>query len=274
MREYELALVIDASLDEEAVAALVAQMADLIAKQGGTCQAPKLWGKKPLAYPVDEKTEGSYVFLPFAAEAPALNEIYRVLRYNQQVLRHLVVHAVPESPEMAPRVVTRKAETFVPPGKLRQNAEQPVTVTTAARSDITLRSDTADAATPAAEVESATEEPAATVTTAKPKAQAKPKPAAKAKAEPTAKAEAKEKAVAKPKAQAKPKPAAKAKAEPTAKAEAKEKAPAKPKAAPKAKAAAKAPSKPRASRAKAAPGEAEPSAETPSHEDSPVADGD
>ncbi|MHB1981638.1 MAG: 30S ribosomal protein S6 [Sulfobacillus sp.] len=266
MREYELALVIDASLDEEAVAALVAQMTDLIAKQGGTCQAPKLWGKKPLAYPVDEKTEGSYVFLPFAAEAPALNEIYRVLRYNQQVLRHLVVHAVPESPEMAPRVVTRKAETFVPPGKLRQNAEQPVTVTTAARSDITLRSDTADAATPAAEVESATEEPAATVTTAKPKAQAKPKPAAKA--------EAKEKAVAKPKAQAKPKPAAKAKAEPKAKAETKEKAPAKPKAAPKAKAAAKAPSKPRASRAKAAPGEAEPSAETPSHEDSPVADGD
>jgi len=266
MREYELALVIDASLDEEAVAALVAQMTDLIAKQGGTSQAPKLWGKKPLAYPVDEKTEGSYVFLPFAAEAPALNEIYRVLRYNQQVLRHLVVHAVPESPEMAPRVVTRKAETFVPPGKLRQNAEQPVTVTTAARSDITLRSDLADAATPATEVESATEEPAATVTTAKPKAQAKPKPAAKA--------EAKEKAVAKPKAQAKPKSAAKAKAEPKAKAETKEKAPAKPKAAPKAKAAAKAPSKPRASRAKAAPGEAEPSAETPSHEDSPVADGD
>jgi small subunit ribosomal protein S6 len=262
MREYELALVIDAALDEEAVAALVAQMTDLIVKEGGTTEAPKLWGKKPLAYPVNEKTEGSYVFLPFSAEAPVLNEIYRVLRYNQQVLRHLVVHAVPESPEMAPRVVTRKVETFVPPGKLRQNAEQPVAVTTTVRSDITLPGDrSAETETPVvAEAEGA--EAVMPVEVPEAKAEAKPKAATKAKAAPKEKAEPKAKAAAKAKAESKSKSAAKPKAE------AKPKAAAKPKQAPKEKPAAK------TRRAKTAQGEEQPTAEPPAQEDSTVATSD
>ncbi len=261
MREYELALVIDPSLDEEAVAALVAQMTELITKQHGTVATPKVWGKKPLAYPVDEKTEGSYVFIPFSSEPPALNEIYRVLRYNQQVLRHLVVHAVPESPEMAPRVVTRKVETFVPPGKLRQNAEQAVAVTTAERPDITLAAkEPADAAAPPAEpeatapsaepaVETEPEAPTETAAKSEPaevKAVARTRAAAKPKAEP------KEKAGAKPRATAKAKAEAKEKAEPKPKAAAKAKPEAKKSQAPKEKAPAKATRKVREPAAKAA----------------------
>lgn len=252
MREYELALVIDPSLDEEAVAALVAQMTELITKQHGTVATPKVWGKKPLAYPVNEKTEGSYVFIPFSSEPPALNEIYRVLRYNQQVLRHLVVHAVPESPEMAPRVVTRKVETFVPPGKLRQNAEQAVAVTTAERPDITLAAakEPADAALPPAEAEATTAvaetaaagEPEASTETATDSEPAEVKPAARTRA------------AAKPKEKpaAKPKTTVKEKAEPKPKAAAKAKPAAKKSAAPKEKAPAKAPAKVRKPAATAA----------------------
>ena len=261
MREYELALVIDPSLDEEAVAALVAQMTELITKQHGTVATPKVWGKKPLAYPVNEKTEGSYVFIPFSSEPPALNEIYRVLRYNQQVLRHLVVHAVPESPEMAPRVVTRKVETFVPPGKLRQNAEQAVAVTTAERPDITLAAakEPADAPVPPAETEAQTvaetvaaTEPVASTETAADSEPAEVKPAARTRAAAKPKAEPKEKPAAKPKAVAKPKATAKEKAEPKAKVAAKAKPAAKKSAAPKEKAPAKAPAKVRKPAAKAA----------------------
>jgi small subunit ribosomal protein S6 len=95
MREYELYLVIDADAEEEAVDAIVERVSRLITASDGetTGEVIKVTarGKRRLAYPVKKKVEGQDVIVNFHTPPPALAEIERVLKLDEQVLRYLLV---------------------------------------------------------------------------------------------------------------------------------------------------------------------------------------
>ena len=90
MAKYETMLVVSTASEEEATLALVAKFKALI-EANGTIESMEEWGKRKLAYPINDETEGYYVVTTFesAPEFPA--ELDRVYRITDGVLRSIIV---------------------------------------------------------------------------------------------------------------------------------------------------------------------------------------
>ncbi len=91
MNKYELALVANAKIEDDARAALVDRSKDLITRFGGKIGEVEEWGKQRLAYEIQKMNEGYYYFIPFEAEPEAPIEIEGQLRIMDNVLRYLIV---------------------------------------------------------------------------------------------------------------------------------------------------------------------------------------
>ena len=88
MSKYELALVVNAKIEDEAREAVVEKAKSYITRYGGTVEE---WGKKRLAYEIQKMREGFYYFIQFEAEATCPAEVERHVRIMDNVLRYLVV---------------------------------------------------------------------------------------------------------------------------------------------------------------------------------------
>jgi small subunit ribosomal protein S6 len=88
---YEIMLMLDPELAEERQNEIVARIRDLVEKRGGAWVANETWGRRKLAYEIDRKNEGVYYLLHFDCDPASLEEITRVLRITDDVLRHLAV---------------------------------------------------------------------------------------------------------------------------------------------------------------------------------------
>jgi small subunit ribosomal protein S6 len=87
--DYELLLLLDPEASEERQAEVVARTRELIEQGGGAVERHDVWGRRRLAYEIDHKTEGSYHLLTFTASPEALDEVGRVLRIDDAVMRHM-----------------------------------------------------------------------------------------------------------------------------------------------------------------------------------------
>ena len=106
MTDYEILLMLDPELPEERQTEIVTRAREAIERDGGTFDKHEPWGRRRLAYEIDHKGEGSYHLLTFAAEPATLEEISRVLKITDGVMRHLAVRRVQGAstrpPEPAP----------------------------------------------------------------------------------------------------------------------------------------------------------------------------
>ena len=91
MNKYELALVVNAKIEDEAREAVLQAAKDLIARFGGVITNVDDQGKKKLAYEIQKMSEGFYYFIQFDAEATVPNEIEQRVRIMDNVLRYLCV---------------------------------------------------------------------------------------------------------------------------------------------------------------------------------------
>ena len=91
MNKYELAVVVSAKIEDEERAAVVDKCKALIERFGGTITNVDDWGKKRLAYEIQNMKEGFYYFIQFEAESSAPAEIESRIRIMDNVLRYLVV---------------------------------------------------------------------------------------------------------------------------------------------------------------------------------------
>lgn len=91
MNKYELALVVNAKIEEEERVALVEKAKEYVTRYGGQISEVEEWGKKRLAYEIQKMREGFYYFIQFEAEATAPAEIENHVRIMDNVLRYLVV---------------------------------------------------------------------------------------------------------------------------------------------------------------------------------------
>jgi small subunit ribosomal protein S6 len=99
---YEVLLMLDPELPEERQSEIVARMRELIEKSGGTWGNQEPWGRRRLAYEIDHKGEGWYHLLTFECAPETLDEISRVLKITDGVMRHLAVRRVAGSRTGAP----------------------------------------------------------------------------------------------------------------------------------------------------------------------------
>ena len=86
---YELLYIIDPALGEEGVAALVAKFKTLI-EGAGEISAHDEWGKRKLAYLIDDKPDGYYVLVRFSCAPDFPAELRRVLGITEGIMRELV----------------------------------------------------------------------------------------------------------------------------------------------------------------------------------------
>ncbi len=96
--EYEILLLLDPDLDDDAQAALVARTREQVESGGGTWDLHDVWGKRKLAYEIGHKGDGSYHLLHFTCDAGTLDEVSRVLRIDDGVMRHMATRRIEGSP--------------------------------------------------------------------------------------------------------------------------------------------------------------------------------
>ena len=91
MKAYELLYIIRPDLDEEATTALVDRLSGLVATNGGDNLTVEKWGKRRLAYEIEDYKEGQYILMNFEGEGRTSQEIERVMKISEDVMRFLTV---------------------------------------------------------------------------------------------------------------------------------------------------------------------------------------
>ncbi|MDP8969284.1 MAG: 30S ribosomal protein S6 [Actinomycetota bacterium] len=95
MRTYELMMITNGALDENAVAATVERFTNLVASQGGSVERVDHWGKRQFAYEIQHLNEGYYTVIDLQISSEGLAELERQLRLADEVVRHKVVRPGP-----------------------------------------------------------------------------------------------------------------------------------------------------------------------------------
>lgn len=101
MRHYEVVFVVHPDQSEQ-VPAMIERYKSLVTGQGGAIHRLEDWGRRQLAYPIQKLVKAHYVCVNIECGQETLDELEHAFRYNDAVLRHLVVR-------------TKKAETAPSP---------------------------------------------------------------------------------------------------------------------------------------------------------------
>jgi small subunit ribosomal protein S6 len=134
MRRYETIVILKPSLGEAENQTIIDRTTGTIAEFGGSIVKIDKWGLRKTAYPINKETQGYYVYLQYAGMPAGVDEMERVFRIDDSVLKFLTVKlqdvfaALPEDEDaMAPNVPAEKEEemTEAPAGEeLAANTEE------------------------------------------------------------------------------------------------------------------------------------------------------
>ena len=91
MTKYELALVVNAKLEDEERLATVEKAKEYITRFGGVITNVDDWGKKRLAYEIQKMKEAFYYFIQFESDSECPNEVEDHIRIMEPVIRYLCV---------------------------------------------------------------------------------------------------------------------------------------------------------------------------------------
>ena len=93
MNSYETLFVVDCSLGEDTVKELINKFTTLIADNGAIDSVDE-WGKRRLAYPINDKNDGYYVLVNFKSEGSFTAELERVFGITEGILRSIVIRQI------------------------------------------------------------------------------------------------------------------------------------------------------------------------------------
>ena len=91
MNKYELAVVVNAKIEDDARTATIEKVKEYITRFGGTITNVDEWGKKRLAYEIQKMREGYYYFIQFESDSSCPAEVEKSVRIMENVIRFLIV---------------------------------------------------------------------------------------------------------------------------------------------------------------------------------------
>jgi small subunit ribosomal protein S6 len=103
VNEYEIMLLLDPELAEERANEIIQRIRDSVDEAKGTWEGHEPWGRRRLAYEIGKKAEGVYHLVVFQSSAETLDEISRVLKIDDAVMRHMATRHIEGSRTSAPR---------------------------------------------------------------------------------------------------------------------------------------------------------------------------
>ena len=89
-RKYESVYILNPAIGEEAINATTEKIQALV-ESSSTIEKVDVWGRRRLAYEINDQKEGYYVLITFSAEAEFPKELERVLKITDGVMRYMVV---------------------------------------------------------------------------------------------------------------------------------------------------------------------------------------
>ena len=111
MRPYEVMVILDVGLEQDAIQAVVDRAAGLLSSDGAGDPRVDHWGRRRLAYEIGHRTEGYYVLIEATTEPEVVAELDRMLSLADEVIRHKVVR-IPDA--VAARAQSRRSASQVP----------------------------------------------------------------------------------------------------------------------------------------------------------------
>ena len=87
MREYELMVILDPSIDERTVAPQMEKYLEQVTANGGSVEKVDIWGKRRLAYDINKHSEGIYVVINMTTTPAVALEITRQMGISEAIMR-------------------------------------------------------------------------------------------------------------------------------------------------------------------------------------------
>lgn len=91
MRKYEIMYVMQPTIEEDAKKALIERFDGILTDNGAEIIESKEWGKRRLAYEINDFREGFYQLLTLNADEKALEEFKRLANINEDIIRHMAI---------------------------------------------------------------------------------------------------------------------------------------------------------------------------------------
>jgi len=145
MRHYEVVFLIHPDQSEQ-VPAMVERYQSMITQSGGAIHRYEDWGRRQLTHIINKVHKAHYVLMNIECEQSVLDELLNAFKFNDAVLRHLVIRRDEAVTEASPLAKSEEAEAEEKPAKPAEAEEAPV-------------AEEAPAAEAAPEADAAAEEP-------------------------------------------------------------------------------------------------------------------
>jgi small subunit ribosomal protein S6 len=91
MRKYEIMYIIRPNMDDEARKALVERFNNVLTENGAEITNVKEWGKRRLAYEINDFRDGYYMIVNVMSNPKAVQEFDRLAKISEDIIRHIVV---------------------------------------------------------------------------------------------------------------------------------------------------------------------------------------
>jgi small subunit ribosomal protein S6 len=91
LNSYELMLILRHDAEDQARTAVLDRVNDIITSDEGAVSKVDEWGKRRFAFEIDKMNEGYYYVLYFNAQPKTLDEVGRVLKITDEVVRFMPV---------------------------------------------------------------------------------------------------------------------------------------------------------------------------------------
>jgi len=124
MKHYEVVFIVHPDQSEQ-VPAMVERYRTMVTGQGGRIHRLEDWGRRQLAYPIAKVHKAHYVLMNIECGNDTLTELEHAFKFNDAVLRHLVVAMREAVVAPSPMMKEEKSRSLASPGAAQQAAPQP-----------------------------------------------------------------------------------------------------------------------------------------------------
>ena len=120
-REYELVVILNAKISEEKSKKVIEKYETQILSEGGELILKNDWGVKKLAHSIKGHFKGQYYFFDFVGHAEQIAEAERLMRYDEDVLRYMLIKVAEDVDVDARKAELAKAEALAAAKKQQQS---------------------------------------------------------------------------------------------------------------------------------------------------------
>ncbi|KJZ16305.1 MAG: 30S ribosomal protein S6 [Marinomonas sp.] len=125
MRHYEIVFLVHPDQSEQ-VPAMVERYTNLITEDGGQVHRLEDWGRRQLAYPINKIHKAHYVLMNIEASEAVMSELNDTFRYNDAIIRNLVIRRKGAVTEVSPIKAAESREDRRAPREERQERTEAV----------------------------------------------------------------------------------------------------------------------------------------------------